>query len=258
MIRRAEEEIKRAEKEYSEQKYSHYEVSFIKIRRGIAYLGIVFPIIFLVSSFVFRRTEFQPTISHYYCAIGGELERNLFVGVLITIGIFLFLYMGYSAIEDWILNAAGLCAFGIALSPTGYCLGIEDQRLTFHGVCAAIFFLCIAYVCVFLARVTLSKEEDDDRKKRFITIYNIIGAVMAVTIGLAILGNSLFKEFFNQPFFRHLTFFIEAVGIWAFSAFWLVKTQEVNGNIPLHPVKRKNYLFKLIENRLGVNSKEPS
>jgi uncharacterized membrane protein len=223
---------------YSKEKYSYYEVGYIKLRRGIAYLGIAFPFIFIISSLILRRTEFQPTISHYYCTNNGEWERNLFVGILITVGIFLILYMGYSRLEDWVLNVAGVLAVCIALFPTGHCLGIQGQQITLHRVVAVIFFLCIFFICIFLSKVTLSSlrdnvPEEKKKKDKYARIYDVLSAFMLLAVILTVLGNSLLKSSFDQVFSGKLTFWIETIGILAFSFFWLVKTREIHGNIAL-------------------------
>ena len=93
------------------RRYSHYEVGYIKFRTGMAILAGAFPFIFLISSFVLQRTVFQDSISAYYFT--RATERNLFVGVLICIAVFLIIYEGYSKIEDRVLSFAGVLAAGV-------------------------------------------------------------------------------------------------------------------------------------------------
>ncbi len=49
--------------------------------------------------------------------------RSWFVGILFVLGIFLYLYKGFSTLENCLLNIAGLSALGVALFPTGWNCG---------------------------------------------------------------------------------------------------------------------------------------
>jgi hypothetical protein len=237
------------------ERYSHYEVAYIKLRKGIAALGILFPLFFLFSSLVLSRTTFQPSISAYYFTL--DLERNLFVGILITVGIFLMLYEGYSKREDWVLKVAGVLACGIALFPTGT-LGftIAATKFTWHAICAVGFFFCIFYVCIFLSETTLSDLDDKDpaqkkKKDTYRTIYKVIAGFMIGPIVIAVLANLLPRPWLYNFFDGKLVFWVEATSIWSFALFWFFKTREVNGNIPWRSFDERNqYLFRLMSNRL--------
>ena len=65
----------------------HADRFTIKAQEAVASEERMVPWLALVSSFVLKRTEFQDSISHYYWTL--ELERNLFVGVLCAIAVFL-------------------------------------------------------------------------------------------------------------------------------------------------------------------------
>lgn len=88
--------------------------------------------------------------------------RNYFVGLLFAVGAILFVYKGYSWKEDWALNFAGAMAASIALNPTPW--DCAKHRLTFHGTSAILFFIAIAYVCIFRADDTLVLVEDPEKK----------------------------------------------------------------------------------------------
>ena len=44
--------------------------------------------------------------------------RNIFIGTLCALGVFLAAYEGYDDVDRWITNVAGFGAIGVALCPT--------------------------------------------------------------------------------------------------------------------------------------------
>lgn len=229
--------------EQIKRKYSLYEVGYIKLRTGMGVLAFVFPFIFLVSSWLLHRTEMQPSISEYY--ITRDLERNLFVGILICIGVFLWLYEGYSYWENRILDVAGVLVALVALIPvsaTSFTLGafvipvrmqIGGATFSVHGFCAVTFFICIIVVSTVFSRTTLKGRPD---KAKWIRIYTIIATWMFVGIGLSVLSGVFHQSWLGRIFDGKGVFWTEAFGVWGFAAFWLVKTKEVNPTIEFQPL----------------------
>ena len=225
------------------RKYSLYEVGYIKLRTGMGVLALVFPLIFLISSWLLHRTEMQPSISEYY--ITRELERNLFVGVLICIGVFLWLYEGYSYWENRILDVAGILVALVALIPvsaTSFMLGdlvipvrgkIGGATFSIHGFCAVAFFICIIAVSTVFSRTTL---EGRSVRAKWIRIYTLIATWMFVGIGLSVVSGVLHESWLGRIFNRKGVFWTEAFGVWGFATFWLVKTKEVNPTIEFRPL----------------------
>src|SRR5262245_17222478 len=128
---------------------SHLEASFITQRIGMAVLAFVFPCFFIASSLL-GRTEFQPSISAYYWTL--DLERNFFVGAQCAIGVFLLLYKGYTALEDWVLDIAGLCAVGTAFAAMVKDSDCGPAGFSWHGVFAVTMFACMGVICIFMSR----------------------------------------------------------------------------------------------------------
>lgn len=215
------------------KKYSHYEVGYIKLRNGISFLGFTFPFIFIASS-ILRQDPLKGSISAYYHV--ENLERNLFVGILITVGLFLILYEGYSRREDIILTVSGICAIFVALIPTA----IEGKSFTWHEAFATAFFVGIFVVMFFLSKETLSKIKDPKRKNRYRIIYWIISLLMIICIVTALILKGIFDTRGKE---HTVIFWLETAGIWLFAVFWLIKTYEVNPNISWNPVKRNDYFL---------------
>jgi len=72
------------------------------------------PIALAVGGLLIFRTGIQPSLSAYYYT--GM--KNVFVGTLCAIGVFLFSYRGYSKKDNIAANIAAFCAIGTALFPT--------------------------------------------------------------------------------------------------------------------------------------------
>lgn len=210
----------------------HITQTYINLRVGIAIMGFAFPIILWIGGRMFAGDQLQASMSDYY----HTRMRDVFVGILIAIGSFLYLYRGFSKGENIALNLAGIFAAGVALLPNAAFDSTVERMDIFsltpiaphthhlHVVCAVSFFLSIAYVCMFRAKDSLRLIDDDTVAARYRRIYTFFGILMvvapAIVAGLA---------YFHQQILENKTnvvFFVEAGAVWVFSAYWLVKTCE--------------------------------
>jgi hypothetical protein len=186
-------------------------------------VSIAFPFILAIGGFLYAGLALQDSMSAYYHAQnGGQSMRDWFVGILFAIGVFLYLYRGYSQKENLLLNAAGVLALGIALFPMEWRCGATCHTITAHGICALGFFVCIAYVCAKCSTETLCLLADEQQRVRFQRIYQLLAFVMLASPVIAFLLNTLTRQA------QSLVFYIEATGIFAFSAYWLVKSHELS------------------------------
>jgi hypothetical protein len=164
--------------------------------------------------------QLQDSMSAYYYA-GNGVMRGWFVGCLFAIGALLFVYQGFTPPEDYALDIAGILALGVALFPMAWPVGKEDHRFTVHGICAFLFFLCIAYVCIFQASATLKLIRNKIRLKRYRRTYKVLGILMIVSPAAAFILTLI-------PWFRSsLLFFVEAGGVYVFAVYWLIKSREI-------------------------------
>ncbi|MFK7847828.1 MAG: hypothetical protein AB8G77_21235 [Rhodothermales bacterium] len=210
----------------------HITQTYNTLRLGIGVIAVVFPLVLWLGGLMIFDMEMQGSLSAYY----HFPMRNVFVGVLITVGSFLYLYKGFSKKENYALNAAGILAVGVALLPTSlplpeevlpetYAL-INAEAFTspyFHGSCAIAFFILIAYVCIFRSKDTLDKfTADEESKNRYMRTYKVIGVLM---IALPLLTFVMAE--FLQPESKVVIFAVEAVAVWVFGAFWVTKSFEL-------------------------------
>lgn len=159
------------------------------------------------------------SISHFYHD-DGPAARNIFVGSLWAIGLFLILFRGLSSIENHILRLAGVLAIMVAMFPTKAAQG--DMQITLHLVSAVLFFVCLAIVAVFYSKSRIDDIIYPPKRRLFKRAYNIAGAAM---IGMPALVFAI-RLIVGRGGATHWIFWIEASGIWAFAAYWFVKTYE--------------------------------
>lgn len=204
----------------------HIFASYFNLRIGMGLIGIALPIAVWLVAFVMDDRNLLPSISAYY----HSHSRDVFVGSLFAIGAAAYLYKGYSQAENIAMNLAGIFAVGVAAFPTDCpdltpALACESPTYKHIHVGAAIlFFLMIAYVALFRAKDTLKYVTNEKLKKRYQLAYYIIGASMIILptlVAIQAYGVMSFAENF------HPIFWMEALAIWSFAAFWLVKSHEI-------------------------------
>lgn len=218
---------------------SHIKTTYLHLRRGMAIIAFLFPFVLWLGAELWNGTTLQSSISAYYHT---DL-RNIFVGVLCAIGVFLYLYKGIGR-ENIALNIAGVCALGIAFFPTDPSLVCEmrdSETLVskMHGVFAVVFFLAISYVCIFLSEKTLPGYLSDQQKKKFNRVYKICGAAMLTCIALGIVSMFIPAEFEARICRIRPVFIIEATAIFAFSIYWITKSNEIDRAVSWLPWRKK-------------------
>jgi hypothetical protein len=201
----------------------HIAGTYFALRIGMGTLAAALPVLLWLGGRLADREPLRCSMSAYYYS---PAMRDTFVGALIAIGVFLYLYQGFSRQENWALNLAGTLAVGIALRPTTpRCDDGGGSLFTVHGTFAVLFFLAIAYVCLFRASDTLSLIRDTRRARRLRTVYRALGALMivspAMATGLAALLQSGTR---GSP----APFLVEAFAVFTFAAYWLTKSREMS------------------------------
>lgn len=181
------------------------------------------PLILGVGGYWLLGIEIQENLSLYY----HTPLRDIFVGIMFSIGLFLFCYIGSSPWENWTGNLACVAAIGIALFP------IDPHADPLHQVTVAgwmhtmfggVFFTCIT---IFSVHHFPHNEPEDDSKEWLLSrvqIFRLSGAVLvgSVTVmGLYLFG--LDREARQSMSDWNVIFWGEWVAIWAFAIAWLVK-----------------------------------
>lgn len=224
----------------------HFSDTYFSLRFGLAALAFAMPVVMYAYGKFRHGLDLQPSLSAYFWAAAGDQcatfpMRTLFVGFLFAIGISLYVYKGLTTLENWLLNAAAVCAAVVAIFPERLSLtdAPRDERLTqlfaacpavkawamepsvpLHYVAAVTLFVLLAIIAWFCANKSLDYLPPGNDAKKFKRTYRILAIAMILfpVAGLAVglvLGMG------------YSVFFIEALGIWTFGTYWLVKSREL-------------------------------
>lgn len=207
-------------------------VSFYRVRQALGYLGFFLPLALILGG-ALSLGEVEPSISDYYHTV----LRDIFVGTMCAIGIFLIAYPGHRrgggewVSDDMVTSVAGIAAFGVAFFPnegmspvpavnsvTQMLLG-HDLAAKGHYLSAIVFLSALAYICL----VKFARTASPARRR----IYRASGwTILVMTV--ATVTASVFKVA-GPPVPRavvidyQLVLWFEAVAVWAFSVSWLTK-----------------------------------
>ena len=200
----------------------HMLWTYYGLRVGLAAIGFFLPVVLVLAGGLLHGAWLRPSISEFYWVMddpGFLTTRDIFVAGLFAAGACLYLYKGFSNKENVALNAAGLFAALVATFPTAETVDTRSVVSAIHLASAVLFFLSIAYVSVFLSGDTLRLLEKGKRP-RYRRLYMITSVAMIVSpftaLGLAALNEADVK-----------ILLVETLGVWAFSAYWVVKTFEM-------------------------------
>ncbi|MCX7948892.1 MAG: hypothetical protein N2509_02125 [Treponemataceae bacterium] len=201
-------------------------ISYKTLRQSIGWLGIALPVVLVVGGWIVQPGHIEGSISSYYYTN----MRDLLVGILGAVGVFLITYQGYDRLDNWVTNGSGLAAFGIALFPSDYPadpplpVGIFHLPSTisvyFHLVSAACFFLLLAYNAFFLFTKTGTGRPGPRKLLR-----NLLYRLCGITIVACLVGIGLYLWLWQDTFLRYLApiLALETLALWAFGFSWLVK-----------------------------------
>lgn len=206
--------------------------NFYRVRRMLGYLGLALPFTLILGGLPFGFSE--PSLSDYY----HTLMRDIFVGIIFAIGVFLLCYTGFRPdakerfSDDLVTTLAGIAALLVAFVPNRGTLNTSDEPQALaqylfgvtacdymHHAAAGTFLLCMAYLC----RFKFARTAKPGRRPVYVGCAWVIFAMFLATCVSATLrkvgtpGQTAFVVD-NQ-----LVFWFEAIGVWAFSVAWLVK-----------------------------------
>ena len=201
-------------------------LSYLQLRKLIGFLGVLLPFVCIAGSFRFAHLEMQNSISMYYYSN----MRDVFVGILTCISLFLITYQGYEPVDNVVTNITGIMGAGIALFPCGNPawsdpVGIfmlpNSTTNWFHLSSAAIFFILLAINSIWLFTKSDKPVRKHSRKYYRNIVYRTCGIVILGCMG-ALIPVMIFcsADFMNQTY---IILVIEIIMLFAFGASWLVK-----------------------------------
>lgn len=204
-------------------------LSYLTVRKLIGILGFFLPAMLVVGSIILGTCEeIQPSISNYY----HTAMRDVFVGYMCSLSIFLLSYKGYDLTDRVVSAFAGTFGLILALFPTTFKTPIipcniqcnvshPDLIGILHLVSAGLFLISLACFSLFL----FTKGETNPTPEKLIRnrIYTGVAYLMFVCIAILIMFFAL-PEAVRKPLeVLKPVFFLESVAVMAFGVSWLTK-----------------------------------
>jgi hypothetical protein len=187
--------------------------SYLALRNAVGWIGILLPFTLMLGVYCIYGGRFTlATISQYYYT--GM--RDVFVGAICAIALFLFFYRGYDRWDDLLANIAGFCALCVAWFPTTES-GPLDLSGTIHFVAASIFFVILSAFSIFI--FTRKGESPTRQKLTRNVIYIVCGSVMIACL-VSIMIYFYFTENNGNSSF---VCWAETLALVAFGVSWLTK-----------------------------------
>lgn len=217
-----------------------FAANYLYLRRVVGWLGTLLPLILLAANPIALSIEHSScgwlpnSVSGYYYSP----VRNIFVGALCGLGLFLVAYVGADLGDRVITDLAGVFGLGAALFPTtptvtspasATCetvarLSARQQVIgDVHAVSAVLFLLFLAWMAI---RFTTDSAQPSPQQVRRNRIYWVCAIVIVAAVLAAVVTNFLPASL--RPAFPYL-FLYEAVGIVAFGISWFVDDQMLGG-----------------------------
>ena len=194
------------------------------LRRGVGIVGLALPIVVTAGS-LYYRGEWPGSLSGTYYT---EM-RNIFVGALWAVGVFLICYR-IGRVDDFLSWVAGLAAILVAIFPTTPDSSTTDVSSAdkwigrIHYGSAAVLFGLLAVFCLFLFTRVDKRKKVTARKYVRNRIYRACGIVIAAAGVVALASNLLSDTAYDR--FKPLLI-CEALAVFAFGVAWLVKGETI-------------------------------
>jgi hypothetical protein len=229
-------------------------ISYMFLRKTVGWIGTLLPVVLIAGNVIFFTRSLPGSMSGYYYTH----MRDVFVGALCALGVFLVAYAGYDEVDRWITNIAGLCAIGVAFCPTkpsiSHLSAAQQTVGDFHLFFAAVTFLALGVMALRFAKSAATpdgqapmarirhglgwakpddkqrspKNKPDDKqrspKERRNIIYRACGVTILSCVVLAAASNLLPASV--KALWPWL-FSFEALAVFAFGVSWFVKGQTL-------------------------------
>jgi hypothetical protein len=206
-------------------------ISYVQLRQLIGILGILLPVTCLIGGLILGHYGIQTTLSGYYYTN----MQDVFVGILVGVGMFLVTYKGYEFKDQLITTISGIAALGVAIFPCNMVgeplvkVGVFELASKYsnivHSVSALSFFLLLAINSIWIFTLSDHPERITINKKKRNRIYrfcgwSIIGGIVLLFVAVLFFPKNLVN---NTPFI----FTLESLMLLAFGISWLVKGETI-------------------------------
>jgi len=199
--------------------YNQDVLTVQRLRFGIAAIGLLLPVVLPFGNWVFVRfghhTQIMPSSmsSSYYTS-----TRNVFVGSLCALGVFLIGYRAKASQDMW-TTIVGLFAIGVALCPTAP----TGQRSTIGYMHLSFALILLSGLAVFC----ITSFHRETNAARETTNYTYLGAGVAILASLLVAIVAGLTHWGEKWTLTPL-YVCEALSVWAFGVAWLAAAIEMS------------------------------
>jgi hypothetical protein len=206
-------------------------LSYYAMRRMVGLIALILPFALAAGDILaalllpghhFPHPLLQRSVSDYYYTP----MRNFYVGSLCAIAAFLACSRGYDLHDEITGYLAGAVTLGVACCPSFNPRSVYYTQLDFafgliHTAFAALMYLMLAYICIFLFRKSSPEKPFTRRKRNRNRIYGISGFIMVACM-IAMVSLTVLKAL-ERRHPSHWLFWCEALANCAFGVAWLTK-----------------------------------
>jgi hypothetical protein len=194
--------------------------SFLLLRKVIGWIGTLLPVVLVAGEAIVSSAPLPISLSDYYYTP----MRNIMVGSLCVLGVFLLVYDVGVRLDHWVTNAAGLGVLGVALLPgspeVAHLTTTEEVVGNLHVVFASIAFLAFSVTTWRFVRADSDGPDGTAPSAGSCVFYRACSLVMLAFIilsGVAILTPVSFQDD------TKILFIFEALASMTFGLSFLVK-----------------------------------
>jgi hypothetical protein len=199
-------------------------ISYLGLRKAVGIIGIALPFVLAIGKILVDGAGLEMSMSEYYYT--GM--RNVFVGSLCAISVFLMSSRGYDRRDHVAGILASIFGLGVALFPTAPDVNPTPGEMIIsrlHALWAASFLLTLAYFSLALFTQTDSPGRETPRKLQRNAVYRVCGWTILACLILSALVEQLPAD---SPVMKlYPLFWLESLAVVAFGVSWLTKGEAI-------------------------------
>jgi hypothetical protein len=202
-------------------------MSYLGMRRAVGIIGISLPFVLALGKILLEGPGILNTISSYYYSV----MRDVFVGGLFAIAMFLMSYRGYERQDDIAGNLGCAFAIGVALFPVAPEESASASQWiigVFHHLFAAGYFLTLAFFSLVLFRKSDPTKTPTHRKLQRNVVYTVCGYTILACIALIVVATFMPGDANMKKL--GVVFWLESIAIVAFGVSWFTKGEAILGD----------------------------
>jgi len=201
-------------------------LSYQALRTAVGGVALGLPFALAIPWWLVCKRTIETSISAYY----HTGMRNLFVGSLCAIAMFMLCTRGYDHKDEMAGVFSAICALGVAFFPVKPDVGassLKDHISIVHYTFATSLFLTLAYFCLVLFRMTAANRRLTSQKLKRNRVYTVCGyLIIASVLLIAVLKLLKFLGVVHTDYLFGCvgwTFCLESTALFAFGIAWLTK-----------------------------------